>query len=138
VSPDQKTRIRETWQRVLPLAQTVAKLFYKRLFQIDASVGPLFEGVDMADQGRRLMIALGTLVQSLDAPAELNILLEQMGLRHVHYGVMDPQYESFGAALLWTLERTLGEAWTPATAAAWAEAYAVMAAAMRRGAAGDV
>ncbi len=135
MSPDQKARIRETWQRVLPLAQTVAMSFYQRLFQIDASVGPLFEGVDMADQGRRLVTALGTLVQSLDAPGELNILLEELGIRHAHYGVTPAQYDSFGAALLWALEQALDDAWTPETAAAWAAGYAMMAEAMRRGAA---
>lgn len=135
MSPDQIARIRESWQRVLPLAQTVSKLFYRRLFQIDESVGPLFEGVDMVDQGRRLVIALGTLVQSLDAPDELNGILERMGIRHVHYGVTDSQYDSFGVALLWTLEQVLDDAWTPDTAAAWAAGYALMAVAMRRGAA---
>jgi nitric oxide dioxygenase len=35
-----------------------------------------------------------------------------------------------GAALLWTLEQGLGEAWTPEAAAAWSAAYAEIAGAM--------
>ena len=51
--------------------------------------------------------------------------------RHVRYGVQDAHYETVGAALLWTLERGLGEAFTPAVREAWAETYTVLATVMK-------
>jgi nitric oxide dioxygenase len=39
-----------------------------------------------------------------------------------------------GAALLWTLERGLGQAWTPAVASAWSEVYRLLSDIMRNAA----
>jgi hemoglobin-like flavoprotein len=57
--------------------------------------------------------------------------LEDLGRRHASYGVTDTQYDSMGAALLWTLKQRLGRAWSPAAASAWNEAYGLLAALMR-------
>jgi hemoglobin-like flavoprotein len=46
--------------------------------------------------------------------------------RHVDYGVKAADYTPVGAALLWTLERGLGDGWTPDLAAAWGDAYSVL------------
>jgi len=46
--------------------------------------------------------------------------------RHVAYGVKPDHYAPVGAALLWTLERGLGAAWTQELAAAWAAAYGTL------------
>jgi len=46
--------------------------------------------------------------------------------RHVDYGVKAADYTPVGQALLWTLEKGLGEHWTPDLAAAWTEAYTVL------------
>ncbi|MGZ5940003.1 MAG: hemin receptor, partial [Rhizomicrobium sp.] len=35
-------------------------------------------------------------------------------------------YAPVGAALLWTLEKGLGAAWTPGLASAWTNAYATL------------
>jgi hemoglobin-like flavoprotein len=40
-----------------------------------------------------------------------------------------------GSALLWTLERGLGDAWTPAVNDAWVAAYTLVASVMRAAAA---
>ena len=77
----------------------------------------------------------GDIVRSLDQPAELVPEVAAPGRRHTHYGVKDPDYESMGAALLWTLEPGLGEAFTPELREAWSEAYLLVATVMRRAAA---
>jgi len=46
--------------------------------------------------------------------------------RHVDYGVKPEHYDSVGAALLWTLERGLGESWSSDLAAAWSAAYVML------------
>jgi hemoglobin-like flavoprotein len=99
--------------------------FYGRLFEIAPAVKPLFRG-DVAEQGRKLMATLGVVVNGL---ADLESVLpaaSALAKRHVDYGVKAADYAPVGAALLWTLERGLGEEWMPQLAAAWTEAYTVL------------
>ena len=46
--------------------------------------------------------------------------------RHVAYGTAPEHYPVVGGALLWTLEKGLGESWTPEVADAWTEAYSTL------------
>jgi hypothetical protein len=42
--------------------------------------------------------------------------------RHVAYGASPEHYAVVGSVLLWTLEKGLGESWTPEIASAWTAA----------------
>jgi hemoglobin-like flavoprotein len=77
---------------------------------------------------------LRMVVRGLDRLEQLVPAVQALGRRHAGYGVRDEHYATVGAALLWTLERGLGEAFTPATRAAWAAAYALLAATMQQAA----
>jgi len=46
--------------------------------------------------------------------------------RHVSYGAKAEHYPIVGAALLWTLEKGLGDGWTPDVAEAWTAAYGTL------------
>ena len=51
---DQHVRqIRRTWELVGPVAVEASRVFYERLFEVDNTVVPLFNGVDMNHQGAR-------------------------------------------------------------------------------------
>jgi len=50
---------------------------------------------------------------------------------HASYGVIAKHYEPMGAALLWTLEQSLGTEFTPEVKAAWTETYMILAGVMR-------
>ena len=50
------------------------------------------------------------------------------------YGVPDDMYTKCGHALLVTLEQVVGEAWSPALASAWGEAFEAIASLMQEGA----
>ena len=47
MSPEEKALVKETWQKVLPVADTAARLFYDRLFEIDATTRPLFQTTNL-------------------------------------------------------------------------------------------
>jgi hemoglobin-like flavoprotein len=53
-----------------------------------------------------------------------------LGQRHLEYGVKDKDYETVGAALLWTLEQGLGEAFTLEVKEAWTTTYTLVAGVM--------
>ena len=134
MTPEQQDLMRESWQRFDPRPRGAAVQFYERLFELDPMAQQLFAGVDMAEQERKLMAMLAQIVQAIDRPEDLVSSVAALGRRHVHYGVKDADYESVGAALLWTLEQGLGDAFTPDVRAAWAEAYLIVATVMRRAA----
>ncbi len=137
MTPEQKQIVQETWQQVVPIADQAATIFYDRLFEIDPPVRGLFASVDMAAQRDKLVAMLGTAVANLDKLETLLPAVEALGRRHVAYGVTDSQYESVGAALLWTLEQGLGDSWSADAAEAWGTAYAVLSGVMRSAAAAE-
>jgi len=121
--------IQESFNKVEPIADAAAALFYGRLFELDPSVKPLFK-TDLVDQGRKLMATLGLVVKGLKDLEKILPAVRQLGERHVAYGTKAEHYATVGEALLWTLEQGLGDAWTPEARDAWAEAYELVAAQM--------
>ncbi len=118
----------------MPIADTAAAIFYDRLFEIDPSTRALFRMTAMTEQRKKLMQTISVALQGLDNLEALTPVVENLGRRHRGYGVTDKHHESVGAALLWTLEKGLGTAWTPQAAAAWTELYGLLSSIMRRAA----
>lgn len=131
MTPEQKQLVQHNWAMAIPNADAVAQLFYQRLFKLDPGIETLFMGSDMAAQRGKLIQALQLAIEGLDDLDSLVPVLEELGRRHQSYGVEDGHYDTVGAALLWTLERGLGQAWTEEAQAAWTEAYVLLAGAMR-------
>ena len=130
MTPTQVGLIRESWAAVEPIADTAAGLFYGRLFELDPTLERLFRRTDMARQRQVLMGTLAVVVKTLDRIEELLPAVEALGRRHAGYGVRESHYATVGEALLWTLERGLGEAFTPAVREAWTTAYETLASVM--------
>jgi hemoglobin-like flavoprotein len=130
MTPTQVGLIRESWAAVEPIADAAAGLFYGRLFELDPALERLFRKTDMDRQRKVLMQTLTVVVKTLDRIEQLLPAVEALGRRHAGYGVRDSHYATVGAALLWTLEQGLGEAFTPAVREAWTEAYGTLASVM--------
>jgi hemoglobin-like flavoprotein len=130
MTPEQKRLVQESFAKVLPIKQLAATMFYEQLFTLDPSLRPMFRG-DMMRQRAMLMAVLTTAVNGLDKLHEIVPMVEALGRRHVAYGVRDPHYATVGAALLWTLEQGLGEAFTPEVRDAWAACYGLLAGVMQ-------
>ena len=126
--------VQTSFKTVQTISGEAARLFYRRLFEIDSSLRPMFRG-DLEEQGRKLMQMLGAAVGSLNKLEQVVPAIESLGKRHASYGVRDEHYDTVAAALLWTLERGLGPAFTREVAEAWAAVYEVVTAAMKHGAA---
>jgi hemoglobin-like flavoprotein len=133
--PETERLVRESWARFEPVAEQSAAFFYDKLFELDPEAERLFARTDMDAQGRKVMRMFAEIVRAIDRPETLVPELADLGRRHVHYGVRDSQYASVGTALLWTLERGLGPAFTPEVRNAWTEAYLLVSIVSRRAAA---
>lgn len=126
MTPNEITLVKESFRQVAPISDQAAAIFYARLFELDPSLRPLFRG-DMVEQGRKLMAMIAMVVASLDKLDRLVPTVRELGARHVTYGVRDEHYATVGAALLWTLEKGLGPAFTAETRQAWTSAYTLLA-----------
>lgn len=132
--PKQIEMVQSTWKMVLPIADTAAELFYGKLFSLDPALKPLFKG-DMKAQGRKLMQMIGTAVNGLTNLGAIVPAVQDLGRRHVKYGVKDKDYDTVATALVWTLGQGLGEKFTPEVKDAWVAAYTVLAKTMKDAAA---
>ncbi|MFQ5774307.1 MAG: methyl-accepting chemotaxis protein [Kiloniellaceae bacterium] len=126
LTPAERRLVQESFAKVEPIAEVAATLFYDKLFELDPSARALFKG-DMKEQGRKLMAMIKAAVKGLDNPDKLIPAVEDLGRRHVRYGVKDQHYATVGRALLWTLEQGLKEDFTSEVQAAWAAVYGVLA-----------
>jgi len=131
MTPQQISLIQASWASVVPIQDTAAGIFYQRLFALDPEVRPMFKG-DLQSQGKKLMQALGFIVNSLTKLDELVPVAQDMARRHVGYGVQAAHYDIVGTALLWTLEQ--GPAFTDEVKTAWATAYGTLAGVMKEAA----
>lgn len=130
MTPEKVTMIQRSFLKVAPIADDAAKLFYGRLFEIAPDVEPLFKG-NMDDQGKKLMKTLAVAVSSLKNLDGLVPVLQNLAVKHTEYGVKEEHYEPVGAALIWTLEKGLGEHFTEELKEAWIEVYTLVADTMK-------
>jgi len=125
MTQDQVKLVQQSFAKVAPISETAAVLFYDRLFEVAPQVRAMFPA-DMTEQRKKLMAMLVAVVNGL---ANLDSILpaaSALAKRHVAYGARAEHYPVVGSALLWTLEKGLGEAWTPELADAWTAAYGTL------------
>lgn len=134
MTPEQVKLVQDSFAKVVPIAGTAADLFYDRLFTIAPEVRSLFPS-DLTEQKKKLMQMIATAVTNLHQVDKIISAVEDLGRRHVGYGVTAKHYEPVGAALLWTLEQGLGAAFTPPVKAAWTDTYMTLAGVMQNAAA---
>ncbi len=126
MTPEKIALVQSSFKSVVPIADTAAKLFYGRLFEVAPEVKPMFDASNMEEQGKKLMKTLAVAVIGLsDLPAIVPIV-QQLGVKHLDYGVEPAHFSPVGESLLWTLEKGLGEAWNEELLDAWTEAYTLL------------
>jgi hemoglobin-like flavoprotein len=125
MTPDQVRLVQQSFAKVAPIADQAAIIFYDRLFEVAPAVKALFPA-DLAEQRKKLMATLAAVVNGLSNIESILPAASALAVRHVTYGAKAEHYPVVGGALLWTLQKGLGEAWTPDVAAAWTAAYGTL------------
>lgn len=115
------------------MGHVAALVFYKRLFELAPYLRGLFPH-DIEAQSHKLMEVLSAAIGLLERPEDLRIVLEQLGARHVDYGVKNEHYDIVGAALLDMLASVLGTSFTSDLRSDWAKLYGAIASTMKNGA----
>jgi hemoglobin-like flavoprotein len=114
--------IQESFRQVNPIAGQATAIFYARLFELDPALRGVFRG-SLAEQGRDLLGFLGHVVAGLERLDALLPAVREFGFRHADQALRDYHFECVGEALLWTLSRSLGAAFTGEHRAAWSRVY---------------
>ena len=134
MTPQKVKLVQSSFAKVEPIAGAAADLFYDRLFTIAPEVRPMFPD-DMAEQKGKLMQMIGTAVTNLHQVETVIPAVQELGRKHVAYGVKPDHYGKVGEALLWTLDKGLGDDFTPEVKDAWTETYTTLADVMQKAAA---
>ncbi|HEV7635104.1 MAG TPA: globin family protein [Bradyrhizobium sp.] len=125
MTPDQVKLVQQSFAKVVPISDAAAMVFYDRLFEVAPSVKAMFPA-DMTEQRKKLMAMLAAVVNGLGNLESVLPAASALAKRHVGYGAKAEHYPVVGGALLWTLEKGLGDGWTPEVADAWTAAYGTL------------
>lgn len=119
--------VKKTWRAFRGInPATVGDLFYSKLFADSPNLRKMFP-VNMDQQYQKLVDMLSAIVIRLDRLDELTDDIAAMAQRHAGYGVKPAHYKLVGVALLWTLQKGLGEDWNEEVKNAWATCYKLLA-----------
>lgn len=133
LSPASIQRIEKSFEAIKPSADQLADTFYQTLFATAPSVKAMFPK-DLSAQKKKLMGAVALAVSSLRSLDKLVPALEEMGARHVTYGARDEMYPIVEDAMLKSMAKVGGAAWSPEVAKDWKAALELISATMIEGA----
>lgn len=122
--------VQSTFAAVVPIADMASGIFYDELFALDPGLRALFNE-DLTEQRRKLMMMLGAAVNGLSDWEATVAVVRDLGARHAGYQVQPAHFDAVGAALLATLEKGLGDAFTPEVQEAWAGCYLLVSSEMK-------
>lgn len=133
ITRDECRLVQASFLQLEPVANTVAATFYRRLFELNPNLIPLFK-TDMEMQGIRFMEKLAVVVTGLDDLESIASLVQALGRGHARYGVQRADYDTAAEALLWTLAEVLGPEFNSELRDAWAAAFETVSSEMFRAA----
>lgn len=133
MTPHQTDLVQDSFALIVPRRAEASAIFYRRLFTLAPETRVLFKG-DLAEQGRKLMQVLATIVRNLHDLGPLLDSVDYLAQRHVGYGVSDEHYSVVGEVLIETLRECLGDSLTAETERAWGYAYTILSGRMIRAA----
>jgi hemoglobin-like flavoprotein len=144
LSDAEKQAIRESWQLVLPVVETAADLFYRRLAEQNPALRA--RGQDqLVAQRKEFVTTFSFVVRGLaweasewrsDAPDEDDLFLGMLALGQRGSRLarlIEQHYSATGDTLLWTLTYALGKRFDAKARAAWMRLYTLLAIALRLG-----
>ncbi|QEC68421.1 hemoglobin [Panacibacter ginsenosidivorans] len=130
MTEEQVILVKQSWKSFYNVdAHILGDLFYSKLFFDNPRLRKMFPE-SMEAQHYKLINMLTAIVRRIDDPDALAEDIKNMSMRHTGYGVKPDHYRLVGNALLWTLEKGLGNSWNEKVKDAWRAFYEMIAAMM--------
>ena len=115
--------IKKSWSLLGKMDPIVlGDIFYSKLFFENPELRKMFPQ-DMKGQYKKFIDMLDTIVARLENLDDLKGDIVAMAKRHIDYGVKPAHYNLVGKALLYTLQKTLGNEWTDEVRSGWINCY---------------
>lgn len=122
--------IKKSWTQLEKIDPVdIGDIFYSKLFFENPELRKMFSQ-DMEGQYKKLVDMLDTIVARLENLDVLKGDIVAMAKRHVDYGVKPAHYNMVGKALLYTLQKKLGNQWTDEVRSAWINCYSILSGTM--------
>ena len=122
--------VKSTWSAVAAMDHiVVGGLFYNRLFEIAPQLKSMFHN-PIPEQSKKLLTMINYVIAKLDKLDDIVDEVAKLGRKHIQYGVQAEHYAIVGNALLWTLEKGLGDNWNEEVKKGWTECYNILSGAM--------
>lgn len=144
MTPAQLRLLKQTLSKIQPNIEQFGLIFYERLFETAPELKSMF-GTDIKIQQEKFMKVVDEFVELNMRSAICLPVTENnsegaiipgafwSGKLHLAYGVRLEDYDTMKAALLWALEKMLGDGYTTEVQDAWSQAYDLIAGSMRGG-----
>ena len=130
MTPEQIILVQTSYASIVPNAERVVADFYRRLFELDPALRPLFQR-EIPAQTRKFVTMLDLLVGDLSQLDRLLPAIELLGIRHAAYGATSTHYREVRRALLAALEEELKDGWSQELQGAWTSGYNLVATIMQ-------
>lgn len=117
--------IQDSYGKISDKHQETGDFLYNHLFECCPDVTNIFK-VDMKEQSRLVMKMIKTVVEGLNNVHIIMPAIQNMGSRHVDYGVTAEQYKYFKESLIFALDKVLGKDFDEKTKSAWSKLYDVL------------
>jgi hemoglobin-like flavoprotein len=118
LTPRQKRLVRESFESVREYSDSVALLFYARVFELAPQTRGVFK-IGIRERAQKLMATLTGPVDALDRFEKLRPDLAALGRRHAEYKVEPAHYQLLVTALMWAFGQALGIEFDLETRTAW-------------------
>ncbi len=125
LSKEDIKRIQGSFQKLSGKQQETGDILYKHLFESNPDISKIFTG-DMSEQARTFMRMIKTVVEGLNNVHIIMPAIQNMGSRHVDYGVKGEMFTHFKGSLMFALDKVLGSDFDSDTKASWSKLYDVM------------
>jgi hemoglobin-like flavoprotein len=117
--------VENSWDYIIINAQEAGTNFYTKLFELDPALRQMFRD-DIRSQSQKLVSLITFVVHKLNNMNDVIADVKALGKRHKNYSVKTEHYSLVGQALLWTLEKGLGDQWNDETECAWKTVYNIL------------
>lgn len=118
LTPDDVRLVRDSFASLAGSSESMALVFYGRLFELDPSLRALFK-IPVLEQARKLVDTLAIAIEALGQFENVRPRLAELGRKHVSFGTQPFHYATVNTALLWALQQTLGDGFDAKTRGAW-------------------
>jgi hemoglobin-like flavoprotein len=123
MTKEQIALVKNSWRILRDVDHAlIGNVFYTKLFFDNPKLEKMFPG-NMELQYLKLIDMLSIIVSRLDTDNQVIEDMKALARRHVGYGVRTEHYQYVRAALLWTIEKGLGNDWNEKIKEAWTVCY---------------